>query len=632
MPEAPLTAVEEPQGRIITFYSYKGGVGRSMALANIAVLLAQSGKKVLIVDWDLEAPGIDRFFAHQQVKPPEVSGGLMRYLIESHAARRGPETNDGSCPKGNLCSTVTLSTGQNLHILPSGDSEPTYSTDLGSFSWADFFAKGKGAEIIEDMRETWRRDYDFTLIDSRTGITDSGGVCTVQLPDYLVLVFAANDQNLEGAIRVIHGIHSSRADFGFDRQRLLVIPLLSRFDGRAEKALSDKWLGKCAEAMQPVLDEWLPHDTPALNYFDKTKLPHIPKYAFGEQLAVLEERATDTDSLTYFYSAIARLIAGHLQRPAHLLALPRTMSEEEKTGIFRRAAEWMKSRETISEIEGLIATLPSAAHAQAEVMRAQIRSLVPSDPTLGDDLASVARSTTDPAEQVKALEHLRMFDEWKPEGPQQTQVERDLPKPKPAATFGFLKGFAGTRLGILVCWFFGSLLDIIPVVGVRLQNTVRAALGIPSNPKWPRYFGTGSLLLLVTVISHLIAKERLYDTNYSYYSVESYVRIYHISDEFRFTVVAIYFVGSLLFHYRQQRALAGYLRSVWLGRIGITSISAMIAVTDPVESIIYLWAVVALLTAVYVAIFSKATGAAPSGQELKAGSTPGRPPLPQTQT
>ena len=49
-------------GRIITFYSYKGGTGRTMALANTAWILAASGKRVLTVDWDLEAPGLHRFF------------------------------------------------------------------------------------------------------------------------------------------------------------------------------------------------------------------------------------------------------------------------------------------------------------------------------------------------------------------------------------------------------------------------------------------------------------------------------------------------------------------------------------------------------------------------------------------
>ena len=48
--------------QIITFYSYKGGVGRSMALANVATLLSKWGKKVLMIDWDLEAPGLENFF------------------------------------------------------------------------------------------------------------------------------------------------------------------------------------------------------------------------------------------------------------------------------------------------------------------------------------------------------------------------------------------------------------------------------------------------------------------------------------------------------------------------------------------------------------------------------------------
>ena len=49
-------------GQILTFYSYKGGVGRSMALANVAIILSKWGYNVLIVDWDLEAPGLEYYF------------------------------------------------------------------------------------------------------------------------------------------------------------------------------------------------------------------------------------------------------------------------------------------------------------------------------------------------------------------------------------------------------------------------------------------------------------------------------------------------------------------------------------------------------------------------------------------
>ena len=51
-----------PEGKIVTFYSYKGGTGRTMALANVAWILASSGLKVLVVDWDLESPGLHRYF------------------------------------------------------------------------------------------------------------------------------------------------------------------------------------------------------------------------------------------------------------------------------------------------------------------------------------------------------------------------------------------------------------------------------------------------------------------------------------------------------------------------------------------------------------------------------------------
>nr|BFE83611.1 hypothetical protein GCM10020093_062120 [Planobispora longispora] len=44
------------EGQVITFYSYKGGTGRTMALANTAWILASAGKRVLVVDWDLESP------------------------------------------------------------------------------------------------------------------------------------------------------------------------------------------------------------------------------------------------------------------------------------------------------------------------------------------------------------------------------------------------------------------------------------------------------------------------------------------------------------------------------------------------------------------------------------------------
>lgn len=57
-------------GSVFTFYSYKGGVGRSFTLANVAVLLARWGNRVLCLDWDLEAPGLSDYFREKLTGPP----------------------------------------------------------------------------------------------------------------------------------------------------------------------------------------------------------------------------------------------------------------------------------------------------------------------------------------------------------------------------------------------------------------------------------------------------------------------------------------------------------------------------------------------------------------------------------
>src|SRR3954468_1745333 len=69
---------DDHAGKVVTFYSYKGGTGRTMALANVAWILAANGKRVLVADWDLESPGLPRFF-RPFIDPGALasSGGLI---------------------------------------------------------------------------------------------------------------------------------------------------------------------------------------------------------------------------------------------------------------------------------------------------------------------------------------------------------------------------------------------------------------------------------------------------------------------------------------------------------------------------------------------------------------------------
>src|SRR5690349_15015464 len=104
---------------IVTFYSYKGGVGRSMALANVAVLLARRGLKVLVVDWDLEAPGLERYFAnHFDLKLG--SEGLLRMCMEAR--------DRGRADYRRFITTLDVGTQHPLTLLGSGrDNDDEYS-------------------------------------------------------------------------------------------------------------------------------------------------------------------------------------------------------------------------------------------------------------------------------------------------------------------------------------------------------------------------------------------------------------------------------------------------------------------------------------------------------------------------
>ena len=72
---------------IFTFYSFKGGVGRSMALMNTAYRLAGWGRHVLIIDMDLEAPGVSNFLARHEELSPSIGAHPRDVLALLHEAR-----------------------------------------------------------------------------------------------------------------------------------------------------------------------------------------------------------------------------------------------------------------------------------------------------------------------------------------------------------------------------------------------------------------------------------------------------------------------------------------------------------------------------------------------------------------
>ncbi|KZM48272.1 AAA family ATPase [Labrenzia sp. OB1] len=189
---------------IITFYSYKGGVGRTMSLVNVACELSQRGRKVLLVDFDLEAPGIPSF---QQFSAAEDQVGIVDYVSLYIETSIAPDVKDYIVES----QLETQNESVPIWVLPAGKRDHHYGMKLSSIDWQDLYQTRSGFLLFEDLKQQISDDdrgFDYVLIDSRTGHTDVGGICTRQLADAIAFMFFPNKQNISGLNSIVNEIRS----------------------------------------------------------------------------------------------------------------------------------------------------------------------------------------------------------------------------------------------------------------------------------------------------------------------------------------------------------------------------------------------------------------------------------------
>lgn len=291
-------------GQISTFYSYKGGVGRSMGLANIAALLSKWRMKVLIVDWDLEAPGIEAYF--QNVEPNlfelrKEKPGIID-LIKAFEVEEPFDWHD--C----LLSLKPFDDGEILSIISAGKDDGEYINRVQNTNWNNLFKDNNLGNYIEKLRNDWKQEFDFILVDSRTGNTDIGGICTIHIPDYLLVWFTTNQSSLDGVSRVaVHAVQTQDR-LPFDRNPLWVLPVPARDESRTEYALADSWKKKIAEEFGHFYNDWLPSKVEPIDVIERIRIPYVPFWSFGERLPVIDEGTSDINSIGFAYELLSRQI------------------------------------------------------------------------------------------------------------------------------------------------------------------------------------------------------------------------------------------------------------------------------------------------------------------------------------
>ena len=317
---------------IVTFYSYKGGVGRSMAMANVARWFQLLGLNVVIVDWDLEAPGLESFYSGDkdtlaawrgrvgladliaQYRQDFPSLGLADSGDEPGALRRDvARLHEMLAPLRfsllDIPASADASAPGKLRLLSAGWREgaerfAAYANTVQSIDWSDFYESHRGEAYFEWLRESLSDPEvaDIVLIDSRTGVTEMGGVCTRHLADVVAVLSAPNRQNIQGATMVARSfLGLADKPWRDDRPiQLVVVPSRIDLGSRSVKSAFEPLFREHTAGLMPESLQRLKRD------FWDLKIPYVDDYAFEEKM-VIGEPGADTDLEAAYKSLAAHI-------------------------------------------------------------------------------------------------------------------------------------------------------------------------------------------------------------------------------------------------------------------------------------------------------------------------------------
>jgi tetratricopeptide (TPR) repeat protein len=178
----------------VTFYSYRGGVGQTTALVNVAVDLAVRGRNVLLIDFDLEAPSLPSFAPPRPEDDPHP--GLVEFIDEYLRSRKAPDIVNyvyQAKPVGEGCGEIW--------VMPAGRGDDDYWRAFGKIDWQELYDFRDGFVLFEDIKfQLWESFHpEYVLVDARAGINDWLAICTRQLPDAVVMMFTPDSAGKAGA-------------------------------------------------------------------------------------------------------------------------------------------------------------------------------------------------------------------------------------------------------------------------------------------------------------------------------------------------------------------------------------------------------------------------------------------------
>lgn len=193
--------------RRVVFYSYKGGVGRTTSLIHTAALLAKGGLSVVLVDMDLEAPGLRALMPPGDSHTTTNTGGVLDFLWEQCVEPKGMKKE---YPLARFAYPVEVpGASSHMIVLPAGDVDAGYISRLSALE----------SLPIQDLDAAWGRleqkvmdefSPDLMFVDARTGFNRWGGLSLLGRADEIFVVAYPSPQNVAGLQTILDLLTGAR--------------------------------------------------------------------------------------------------------------------------------------------------------------------------------------------------------------------------------------------------------------------------------------------------------------------------------------------------------------------------------------------------------------------------------------
>ena len=263
---------------IVLFYSFKGGAGRSTALAATALQLAAAGDRVAVVDADLDAPGVGSLLAGRD--GVVASSGVVDYLLERRVADDGNALDVGDYHHRHVSDSAA--SGGDIFVFPAGTFDDHYIEKLARI---DYGVPPDGADHpFVSLLKQIRRDIepDWILLDARAGLGEVSGFLTGGLCHVHLLFGTLADASWRGLEHVLVRVGGDRVRTRRPQAKcLLAATMVPRSDERLFRDLVDQFTDRARDAFSAhyyagSVDLDSPDEFWTLDDLESRDAPHVP--------------------------------------------------------------------------------------------------------------------------------------------------------------------------------------------------------------------------------------------------------------------------------------------------------------------------------------------------------------------